>query len=386
MAIRPIGKMRRTAKHALVLAGLFAIILATGITASVQSGTFTLTGGLNTARYNHTATLLQNGEVLVTGGLGVNGEYSVLASAELYDPKKGKWSVTGSMSVVRTAFTATLLQNGEVLVAGGTDYAIHCYATAELYNPSTGQWKLTGSMTQPRCLHSATPLPSGEVLVSGGAISIYNNSNPTVASSEIYNPSTGEWTATGSLNNSRASAATLLLESGQVLTAGGYANAGNGPANTYLNSAEVYNPSTGTWSLTTSMSPGASLPTTPVLLSDGDVLIANDHQFYEPTTATWTATGAIPLVSVALTNATILDNGEVLATGSQCKSSKDYSCTPTRVAFLYSVSGNSWSQTGSMNYVASNETMTLLPSGEVLVAGGNSRGIGALSSAELYTP
>ena len=140
------------------------------------------------------------------------------------------------------------------------------------------------------------------------------------------------------------------------------------------------------WSLTTSMSPGASLPTTPDLLSEGDVLIANDHQFYDPTTATWTATGAIPLVSVALTNATILDNGEVLATGSQCKSSKDYSCTPTPVAFLYSVSGNSWSQTGSMNYVASYETMTLLPSGEVLVAGGNSRGIGALSSAELYTP
>jgi len=87
------------------------------------------------------------------------------------------------------------------------------------------------------------------------------------------------------------------------------------------------------------------LPTTPVLLSEGDVLIANDHQFYDPTTATWTATGAIPLVSVALTNETILDNGEVLATGSQCKSSKDYRCTPIPVAFLYSVLGNSWSQT-----------------------------------------
>jgi len=342
------------------------------------------TGTLNVPRNGHTATQLENGLVLVVGGKSSNG--TIVASAELYDPATGKWTVTGSMSVGRTAFTATLLQNGEVLVAGGSDYAINCYATAELYNPSTGQWKLTGSMTRQRCLHSATLLPNGDVLVSGGANSIYDYSKPTVNSSEVYNPSTGEWTATGSLNDSRASAATLLLESGEVLTAGGYSNAGNGAANTYLTSAELHNPSTGAWSLTTSMSPGASLPTTPDLLSEGDVLIANDHQFYDPTTATWTATGAIPLVSVALTNATILDNGEVLATGSQCKSSKDYSCTPTPVAFLYSVSGNSWSQTGSMNYVASYETMTLLPSGEVLVAGGNSRGIGALSSAELYTP
>ena len=176
-----------------VLTGSFAIALVASkaAPASPQFGTFTLTGSLNTARYDHTATLLQNGEVLVTGGLGVNGVYTSIASAELYNPKKGKWTVTGSMSVGRTAFTAALLQNGEVLVAGGTDYEINCYATAELYNPSTGQWTLTGSMTQPRCLHSATLLPSGEVLVSGGANSIYDYSKPTVASSEIYNPNTG---------------------------------------------------------------------------------------------------------------------------------------------------------------------------------------------------
>jgi len=136
------------------------------------------------------------------------------------------------------------------------------------------------------------------------------------------------------------------------------------------------------------MSPGASLPTTPVLLSNGDVLIANDHEFYDPTTATWTATGALP-TGVALTKATILDNGDVLATGTECKGSKDYNCVATPVAFLYSFSGNSWSQTGSMNYVRFYQTMTLLPSGEVLVAGGSSGETGApmaLSSAELYAP
>src|SRR5215469_6242245 len=249
------------------------------------------TGTLNVPRNGHTATELENGLVLVVGGKSSNG--TVVASAELYDPATGKWTITGEMANARTNHTATLLTDGDVLVAIGIDNPQSpCLATAELYNPSTGKWRTTSSMTTAHFWQGATLLQNGHVLV----------------------------------------------------------------------------------------------PTTPDLLSEGDVLIANDHQFYDPTTATWTATGAIPLVSVALTNATILDNGEVLATGSQCKSSKDYSCTPTPVAFLYSVSGNSWSQTGSMNYVASYVTMTLLPSGEVLVAGGNSRGIGALSFAELYTP
>jgi N-acetylneuraminic acid mutarotase len=164
--------------------------------------------------------------VLVVGGIGVNGAYTSFASAELYNPKTSKWTFTGSMSVGRTDFTATLLPNGEVLVAGGTDYEINCYATAELYNPSTGQWTLTGSMTHPRCLHSATLLPDGEVLVSGGVNGVYSTNTATVSASEIYNPETGTWTATGSLNVSRAEAATLLLDEGEVLSAGGYNNPG----------------------------------------------------------------------------------------------------------------------------------------------------------------
>jgi N-acetylneuraminic acid mutarotase len=247
-----------------VLKGVLAMALAAGTAAFAQSGTFSVTASLNIARYNHTTTLLPNGQVLVTGGLGVNGAYASLASAELYNPtKKGKWTVTGSMSVGRDYFTATLLQNGEVLVAGGTDFEINCYATAELYNPSTGQWTLTGSMSEPRCLHSATFLPNGEVLVSGGVNGIYTTNTATVASSEIYDPSTGTWTATGSLNTSRASAATLLLATGEVLSAGRYNNTGNGSVNTYLTSAELYNSSIGAWSLTTSMSPGAGCPLLP---------------------------------------------------------------------------------------------------------------------------
>ena len=376
-----------------LLSGMLLSPVVEALAASEGSGTFALTGSLNTARYNHTATLLPNGKVLVVGGLGVNGVYASLASAELYDPQHGdgRWAVTGSMSVGRTAFTATLLANGQVLVAGGSDYQINCYATAELYNPSTGQWTLTGSMSQPRCLHSATLLSNGEVLVSGGVNSIYSNNTGTVSGAEIYNPNTGTWTPTGSLKTSRADAATSLLQNGKVLSAGGYNNTGNNNPNTYLTSTEIYDPSAGQWSFTSSFSPAAGLPTNPVLLTNGDVLIANDAQFYVPNTGSWAATGALPTIAGPPTKEMLLGNGNALGTGCECKSTAQYSCggAPTALAYLYSASGNSWSLTGSMNYGRFSHTMTLLPSGEVLVAGGITGQVAyrkVLSSAELYTP
>jgi N-acetylneuraminic acid mutarotase len=383
--------------YAFLLSGL----LTTGLLAAPAaktapppaSGTFVFTGSLNVARYNHTATLLPSGEVLVAGGEGgTAAALTWLASAELYDPKTRKWTLTGSMSVGRTDHTATLLANGEVLVAGGTDYEINCYATAELYNPSTGEWTLTGSMTQPRCLHSATQLPNGEVLVSGGVNSIYNTNTNTVTGAEIYNPATGRWTATGSLNVSRAQAATLLIADGEVLSAGGYNNTGNNAQNTYLTSAELYDPSTQAWTLTSSISGTSGVPATPVLLTNGDVLVANDAQFYISGSATWSATGPLLTTAGPPTKAVDLGNGNVLATGSECKSTnKFYSCGfgPTGIAQLYSFSRNTWSQTGSL-YPRFYHTMTLLSSGDVLVAGGFYRSpmnvISILSTAELYTP
>jgi hypothetical protein len=377
-------------------------MLATGLLAAPNakthppppaSGTFAYTGSLNVARYNHTATLLPSGEVLVVGGIGVNGVYTSLASAELYNPQTGKWTLTGNMTAGRTSFTATLLQNGEVLVAGGSDYEIRCYATAELYNLSTGVWTLTGSMTQPRCLHSATLLPNGEVLVSGGVNSIYDTNTNTVTGAEIYNPATGTWTATGSLNVSRAQAATLLLDDGKVLSAGGYNNTGNNAQNTYLTSAELYDPSTQAWTLTSSFSAGVGLPAPPALLTNGDALIANDAQFYIPGSATWSATGPLPTVAQPPTKALALGNGNVLATVCQCKTTNpNYPCGfgPTNFAYLYSFSGNTWSLTGRMNFARFYHTMTLLSNGDVLVAGGFYRSpmnnTEVLNTAELYDP
>src|SRR5438093_818484 len=123
-----------------------------------------VTGDLVTARYGHTATLLSNGQVLVAGGIGVGGD---LASAELYDPASGVWTATGSMATARYCHTATLLSKGLVVVVGGRDDG-NVAPGAELYDPATGMWTATAKMGTARYYHTATLLPNGQVLVSGG--------------------------------------------------------------------------------------------------------------------------------------------------------------------------------------------------------------------------
>jgi N-acetylneuraminic acid mutarotase len=281
------------------------------------------------------------------------------------------------------AFTATLLPNGQVLVAGGSTYEASCFASAELYTPSTGQWTSTGSMTQPRCYHSATLLPNGEVLIAGGVDSLYNSPD-TSTTAELYNPSTGTWQATGSLNTGRASQV-ALLENGQVLAAGGY-NTSNSTS-IYLASVELYQPSTGKWSFTASMRV-PTIPTTPVLLPNSDVLIGDEAQFYNPGTATWVGTGLLPTIAGLPTQASLLNTGDALASGTRCTYS---GCghKATDYCYLYKTSTNSWSLAGNMNQPRLSHSSTLLPSGKVLVAGGYAGNLSdpiVLSSAELYTP
>jgi N-acetylneuraminic acid mutarotase len=170
-------------------ARLFAIglVASTALTALAGSGGFNNTGSMNAARVDHTATLLTNGEVLIAGGNNNTDGY--LASAELYNPATGKWTVTGSMTVARDGHEAVLLQNGQVLVAGGYNPTACCgappLASAELYNPSTGTWTATGSMSTGRIDFTLTLLSNGEVLAAGG----FNNG--ALSNAELYNPATG---------------------------------------------------------------------------------------------------------------------------------------------------------------------------------------------------
>ena len=133
-------------------------------------GRWQVTGDLGTARYGHTATLLANGQVLVAGGFTLPGGY--LASAELYDPATGMWTATDNLATERGGHTATLLPNGQVLAAGGVSVGSaqhdHHIPRAELYDPASGSWTRTDNLQPGRYLHTATLLHNGKVLVSGG--------------------------------------------------------------------------------------------------------------------------------------------------------------------------------------------------------------------------
>jgi Galactose oxidase, central domain len=376
---------RFEAVRRLVLAALLAVGWMASTTLPVfagTSGTWANTGRMNTGRTDHTATLLPNGQVLVAGGIDASA--TPLASAELYNPATGIWTGTGSMAEAREGHTATLLPNGEVLVAGGSTNLASCSSTAELYNPSTGRWATTGSMTGARCYHNATLLPNGQVLVAGGEVAAFNGDS--LASAELYNPSKGTWRATGSLNVSRYGAPAALLSRGEALVAGGI----NFTNSTYtlLASTELYNPSQGDWMLAPSLNSTTPTPTA-TLLGNSDVLVVGGpSEFSDPSVRIWNNTGSYPKVALVGGGhaATLLGTGKVLVTGTRCNYS-GCSHVATSGCFLYDFSGNSWSITGSMNQARVNHTATLLPNGQVLVAGGQfGTNLNVLASAELYTP
>src|SRR5215472_13344617 len=168
--------------------------LGPAVTGSAQTAAarWTYTGNLNSRRGGHTGTLLPNGKVLVVGG-------NRTGSVELYDPSTGTWSIAGSLSVPREAFTSTLLRSGRVLVAGGwaassSGGVWEGTNTAELYDPVTGTWSLTGNLNIAREFHTATLLQDGKVLVAGGAKYADIDGNlDLLRDSEVYDPTTGTW-------------------------------------------------------------------------------------------------------------------------------------------------------------------------------------------------
>jgi hypothetical protein len=196
------------------------------------NGSFSSTAGLMTsARVFHTATLLQDGRVLVTGGIAPS--FTGVASAELFDPATGLFSPTmGDMGTARLGHTATLLFNGKVLIAGGsvTVGAGSALATAEIFDPATETFANTGSMGMARTLHTATPLNDGTVLVAGGdpddlvniGGSSYGWAPSPLASAEFYDPVSGTFTETGGLITARENHTATLLNDGTVLITGGF--------------------------------------------------------------------------------------------------------------------------------------------------------------------
>jgi hypothetical protein len=279
-------------------------------------GTFSRTGSMGTARAFFTSTLLSDGRILAAGGgpaqFGHPGPD--LATAELYDPKSGTFTPTGSMSTTREDHSATLLRDGRVLIAGGNDTADHAVASAELYDPKTGKFSATGSMATARGYHTATLLADGRVLIAGGAAAAWTVTDGT-ASAEVYDPKTGTFSPTGSMRDARAFHTATLLTDGRVLVAGGGG----------LASAEIYDPKAGTFSPTRTMLVARPFHAA-TLLADGRVLFAGgggdypDRDFlasveiFDPKTGTFSATGSMAEARTYET-ASLLADGRVLVTG-----------------------------------------------------------------------
>jgi WD40 repeat protein len=204
-----------------------------------KTGTFSPTGSMTTARGFHTATLLPDGRVLIAGGDRAAWTPSEdLASAEIYDPKTGAFTPTGSMATARTFHAATLLSDGRVLVTGGTD-GTNDLASAEIYDPKTGTFAATGSMKDARVYQTAALLSDGRVLVAGGGADYTNGI--FLASAELYDPKTGTFSVTGSMIEARTYQTASVLADGRVLVTGGYG------AQAPLASAELYDPKAGTF-------------------------------------------------------------------------------------------------------------------------------------------
>jgi hypothetical protein len=297
----------------------------------------------------------------------------------------GSWSATGSMSKAREDHTATLLADGRVLVAGGL---ICCapFADAELYDPTTGTWSATGSMTTARRFHTASLLADGKVLVAGGLPDNWDPAKPR-NSAELYDPTTGTWSETRTMLTARNNHTATVLADGRVLVAGGTAAATGGPQDrSDLSTAELYDPATGIWAATGSMITARDTHLA-VLLADGRVLAVGGRnrttlslssaELYDPSAGTWSVTGSTTMGRVS--TATLLADDRDVTGG-------DLDQTGGVSAELYDPNSGTWSPTGSLTVARGGYTATRLGDGTVLVAGGVSVGPNTVASAELYEP
>lgn len=297
------------------------------------------------------------------------------------------WTPANPMNKARAFFTATKLLNGDVLVAGGFDGTIFppVFPDAEIYNRQTGLWTPISPMNLARAAAVDVRLEDGRVLVIGGADADFN----FLDSAEIYDPSTGTWSFTGLMNEPRfEDFVGVLLPGRKVLIAGGF-----GPPFDALSSAEIYDEASNTWTPTGSMNVARGEFAT-VVLHDGRVLavggVATDEtpiasaEIYNPRTGIWTLTGSMSTGrnDVAVV---VLRDGRVLAAGGGMG---DEELPRHASAEIYDPHTGQWTPTGAMTAPRSEVEYAsfLLPDGRVLVPGGHTAFQTPVSSSDLYDP
>jgi WD40 repeat protein len=355
---------------------------------SDAQSSFSQVGAMGSGRSSHTATLLGSGKVLIAGGYTPmpGGSAATTKRAELFDPATGIFTPVSDMTSPRDSHTATLLPNGKVLITGGLLRTIFNNVTylssAELFDPATASFTPVASMSAPRQRHTATLLGNGKVLIVGGDSS---PSDGTLNTAELFDSETGTFTSLPNpMSEPRTSHTATLLPSGKILIAGGYKLVGPGAVGT--NTAELLDPVSGIF---TSLAPNTMtsirLQHTATLLPNGKVLItggstdssvyptANTAELFDPSTGTFTLIASIMTSPRSTHTATLLPNGKVLLTGGY-NGGVGFPGSPgtafTNAAESFDPVSETFLPLPPMTTGRALHTATLLTSGEILIVGG----------------
>jgi hypothetical protein len=400
----------KTLKLSLSVLVVLVVTRHAPIAVAQQTGTFMPVGNMSVPRSFHTATLLPNGKVLIVGGVFAPSGSPQLAAAELYDPVTRTFTPTGNVRTLRSSSSATLLNDGRVLIVGVDSAAGGVLQnSAELYDPATETFTKTGGTATNQIGGWANLLNSGKVLIAGGRIDSPVNGPARIAKPEVYDPATGTFTATGSFATTGGTfyvtggpdvSAVSLLPDGRVLIAGEL-------------TSEVYDPVSGTFSLTSPMTTPCFGPgdqpmyiagRTATLLKNGKVLLTGgEHEdcgrfanaeLYDSVAGVFTPTGSM---TRARDNhaALLLGDNTVFVSGGESQDPFGrggfiFSGTSAS-AEAFNPDTGSFTVIGDMNARRAGHTATLLLDGTVLLTGGYGYGgigvyLGNFSSAELYIP
>jgi hypothetical protein len=359
------------------------IVLALELTAGAASAAWAPSGPMGTPRQRHTATRLDDGRVLVTGGYTAGDWFYPIESAEIYDPASGTFADANAMKLARVEHTATLLADGRVLVTGGSvDGEQHSLSSVEIYDPATGAWNDAAPLLEARSGHAAVRLADGRVLVVGGDAG-FEGGYQISATSEVYDPLLDAWALVSPMSEAREHHTATLLDDGRVLVAGG-----DQENYTAVGLAEIFDPATA------GFEPAGALemPRTfhaAAPLADGRVLVVGgvgkvgdaitglaSVEIFEANSGAFQS-GADMLLTQGAPAATALPDGRVLVSSAGTSQAYD----PLR---------GSWSFTGTMSETRYDHTVTLLGNGLVLAVGGKTDSVDVvadvLRESELWDP
>jgi len=344
------------------------------LNASSESGNLIKAGNMTTKRAAHTSTLLKDGRILIAGGIAEDGNGNELphSSAEIYYPETNEFKPTGNMIEQHCNHSATLLANGEVLIIAGWKSGARSDAV-EIYNPQTGEFRLVARLEKPLQAQNAVLLKTGKVLIVGGNA----DRNDYQMDAYLYDYKTNSFEKTGSLNYGRMAFTATLMNSGNVLITGGDSGS------EILNKAEIYNTATGKFEQTGEMNfrrykHGA------VLMQNGNVLLAggsdkNDwNGKYKSSEVYDVSTGKFSVIEMnnerfKLQEGIVsLSNGNILIGGGN------------KTVEMYNPSENKFTTMGELDDENYYTCLTLLNNGKVLITGGYNNKIVTTSSAYIF--